>query len=317
MASTEGKRGTPRLTISPPLLNSASPWATTADNLRELLQCPHTGAVTTRTSILDEAGFDHQPSKHRYQFFDPITGQIHSKGSADGPLPSSHWDVPSDASKAGSINSLGYSPLSLSKYLDILTALSVEMPHVTKTVIISVTGTAEEVRKSYDKIVAWEGTVTFKIAMEINLSCPNIEGKPPPAYGSPEEYVRALPTESQIPVGLKVAPFAYAEQVEVFLNGVDERISFVTAVNTLGGCVVGDIAGGMAGVGLHPLAVGNVKMLRKGLDARGLEIDIIGIGGVCDKDGFERMKSAGAMAVAVGTALGRWGVGIFGKIGKN
>ena len=316
MASTEDNKGSPRLSINPPLLNSASPWATTADNLRELLKCPHTGAVTTRTSILDEAGFDHQPPKHRYQFFDPSTGEIHSKGSADGPLPSSYWDVPSDASKVGSINSLGYSPLSLSKYLDILTTLAAEMSHTTKTVIISVTGTAEEVRQCYDRIVEWEGSVGFNIAMEVNLSCPNIEGKPPPAYGSPEEYVKALPTQTQIPVGLKVAPFTYAEQVEVFLNGVDVRISFVTAVNTLGGCVVGDIAGGMAGVGLHPLAVGNVKLLRKGLDARRLNIDIIGVGGVCDKDGFDRMRSAGAMAVAVGTALGRWGVGIFEKIGN-
>ena len=43
-------------------------------------------------------------------------------------------------------------------------------------------------------------------------------------------------------------------------------------------------------------------------------IDIIGVGGVSDSAGFERMKKAGASAVAVGTALGIHGVSIFSEI---
>ena len=44
------------------------------------------------------------------------------------------------------------------------------------------------------------------------------------------------------------------------------------------------------------------------------DINIIGVGGVADSAGFERMKKAGASAVAVGTALGIHGVSIFSKI---
>jgi len=43
-------------------------------------------------------------------------------------------------------------------------------------------------------------------------------------------------------------------------------------------------------------------------------IGIIGIGGVKDAAGFQRMRSVGADAVGVGTALGREGVEIFEKI---
>lgn len=38
---------------------------------------------------------------------------------------------------------------------------------------------------------------------------------------------------------------------------------------------------------------------------------IIGVGGVEDYAGFARMRKVGAEAVAVATALGRYGVGVF------
>ena len=36
--------------IEPPLLNTACPWATTLEDLASLYNCPHTGAITIRTS---------------------------------------------------------------------------------------------------------------------------------------------------------------------------------------------------------------------------------------------------------------------------
>jgi len=66
------------------------------------------------------------------------------------------------------------------------------------------------------------------------------------------------------------------------------------------------------------LALGNVATIRRMLDEcedEGVkEIEIIGIGGVSDRAGFERMRSVGASVVGVGTALGREGVSIFEKI---
>jgi dihydroorotate dehydrogenase (fumarate) len=45
-------------------------------------------------------------------------------------------------------------------------------------------------------------------------------------------------------------------------------------------------------------------------------IQIIGVGGVSDSVGMQRMRSVGATAVAIATALGREGVDVFEKIGR-
>src|SRR3954447_9063773 len=94
-----------KLRIDPPLLNSASPWATTYENLKALYSCPFTGAVTVRTSLLK--GFQHDHSVHQYAFFD--------SGSAA--------NVKEDESIAAgrtSLNTLGYSPVPLDDYLEIV-----------------------------------------------------------------------------------------------------------------------------------------------------------------------------------------------------
>ena len=45
-----------RLVVSPPLMNSSSPWASEQNQLQELFDSPHTGAVTTRTATLTGFG---------------------------------------------------------------------------------------------------------------------------------------------------------------------------------------------------------------------------------------------------------------------
>lgn len=190
--------------------------------------------------------------------------------------------------------------------------------------------------------------------MEINLSCPNIPGSPPPAYDGQVlgEYISAIGSAKTTPsfqhsnreggglhVGIKTPPYTHAAQFEMLIRCLEDSIgldggcpiSFITATNTLGSCLVldegmkpalgsvnGSGIGGMAGDALHPLALGNVKMLREVLDASPFEelhrIAIIGVGGVSDRAGFERMRSVGAAAVGVGTALGREGIAVFEKI---
>ncbi|KAJ3497757.1 hypothetical protein NLG97_g1660 [Lecanicillium saksenae] len=197
----------PRISFHPPLLNSACPWATTSEDLRALLHSPSTGAITVRTSVLPTKGFNHQPAQHRYVFFDVGSGRVHSRGSADGPVPAEFWagTTTTDDLATASLNSLGYSPFPLSTYLDILASLSCEMPHVKKTVIVSVTGSPDEVRGCYDMIVRRrrEGAIHFPLAVEINLSCPNITNAPPPAYDMRrlEEYLAALPSDTDEDVG--------------------------------------------------------------------------------------------------------------------
>ena len=324
--------------IDPALVNSSNPWATTTEDLQALFDCPHTGAVTTRTSLLH--GFEHDSQIHQHTFFGAGDHILTPEGTKDG-------DV-SDA-YGGSLNTLGYSPLPLSTYAAMVARVAADskLPRDVKSeksFIISVTGSAEAVLECYRSIQLTQDNLSNPLCMEINLSCPNIPDKPPPAYSHSEltKYLQALAEdkaangEDAVRIGIKTPPYTYRDQFRALIDALLAScnptcpVDFITATNTLGSSLVladvegtpainsasGSGIGGMAGAPLHPLALGNVRTIRSMLDEheplRG--IDIIGIGGVSDKAGFDRMRAVGAEVVGVGTALGREGVDVFGKI---
>ncbi|KAL6878538.1 hypothetical protein J3F83DRAFT_722932 [Trichoderma novae-zelandiae] len=234
----------------------------------------------------------------------------------------------------------------------------------TKTIIISITGSPTEISASHALISSFSSSSSsaFPLAIEINLSCPNIPSLPPPAYSpsSLSMYLAALPNDSDIPIGIKIPPYTHAGQFDDFISALlgshssssssssppsssqssastaapvpASKVSFITATNTLGSSLLLNPSssspesllpdpgiGGMAGPPLHPLALGNVSILRRRFDAnpRLAHLDIIGVGGVCDGQGYKRMRSVGAMAVGIATALGRQGVGVFTSIEKD
>ena len=335
--------------INPPLLNSSNRWATTKEELEALYLCPHTGAITTRTSL--QRGFDHDDTIHQHCFFETSTLElkpsIQSGHSEFLKLP--HEDV-------SSLNTLGYSPISIFRYADFVHQIQKAHPHIRKPVIFSFTGTPRDV------VVAQRFLSLAKLSnsvwgMEINLSCPNIPDKPPPAYDSAmlTTYLHALlepfsdtsaseVSEQVIEIGLKLPPYTYAGQFTALMTALEATdpcpISFLTSTNTLGSSLLpmsmsspclqgshtglipmlnsssGEGIGGLAGAALHPLALGNVRTLRRMLDERPRlkHIRIIGVGGVSDMAAYARMKVVGADAVGVGTGLGYWGVGVFERI---
>ena len=155
--------------------------------------------------------------------------------------------------------------------------------------------------------------------------------------------------ETHVVIGIKTPPYTYHDQfqnlVDALLRSVQAPpthlpcpLSFITATNTLGSSLLlapqihgaettlhrainsanGIGIGGLAGAPLHPLALGNVYTI-KGLLSQHRELEgiqIIGVGGVEDVHGYQRMRAADATAVAVGTALGRKGVRVFSEIGQ-
>ncbi|KAG4442699.1 hypothetical protein IFR05_001806 [Cadophora sp. M221] len=353
--------------ISPPLLNSANPWATSEEDLQALYDCPYTGAVTIRTSLWK--AFNQHPNTHQYTFFSSSRG--HATANINVDLPEGRGEVlPGETS---SLNTLGYSPIAFEEYVTMLvrmsrtSALQTKRSGKPKSFIVSVTGSAAEVGrccehllevlndpdKSYPASDKDATSSSLDLMMEINLSCPNILDKPPPAYdgASLTEYINAvglakastLETYTRgLHVGIKTPPYTYQGQFQVLIDALERSasldggcpISFITATNTLGSCLVmdgkndtalgsanGTGIGGLAGDALHPIALGNVRTIRSLLDNSShpdlRNISIIGIGGVSDAAGYKRMMSVGAAAVGVGTALGREGVRIFEKISQG
>ena len=336
------------LAFDPPLLNSANPWASTKEDLEALYDCPYTGAITIRTALAN--GFDHDSATHQYCFFEPKSHTVggHS-AEAHPPHPGTF-----PAQSISSLNTLGYSPFSVREYLQIIKGLLLSPcpeRRPNKPVIFSVAGSPAEVLDHYRSIshlrinLNHDHLISANLLMEINLSCPNITGRPPPAYSKEELLEYLIPLIDADPggwgtikVGVKTPPYTYQTQFDELISALLESskgrcpISFITATNTLGSSLVlsdslapalnsstGTGIGGLAGSALHPLALGNVATIRRMLDAQELlqHIEVIGVGGVSDVAGYKRMRAVGAAAVGVGTALGVEGVAVFERIWPN
>ncbi|KAF7549738.1 hypothetical protein G7046_g8253 [Stylonectria norvegica] len=321
----------PALEIYPPLLNSATPWATNLENLDAIFTSPSTGAVTTRTSLIN--GFDHQQDRHQYLFFNPATNTPDHGSSSSPDLPLGHT-----AAATASLNTLGYSPIPLDGYLDFIKRLASSHQKLRKTFIVSVTGTPDDIQACYARIEAVANDLPFPLAMEINLSCPNITGASPPAYDGAvlSKYLDGLPLSPNLAIGIKTPPYTYHGQYATLietLRPAASSISFITSTNTLGSCLVMEDGadgtlkpqlpysgiGGMAGSVIHPLSLGNVATIRTMLDAvpELRHVQIIGVGGVRDGQGYRRMRAAGAYAVGIGTAVGKQGPVVFERIEKD
>ncbi|ACA30996.1 dihydroorotate dehydrogenase [Histophilus somni] len=323
-----------KLNIHPALLNTPCPWCSELENLRELYACQYTGAVTTRTSML--VPYPHDWTKNQYVLFDSTSQKTASVNTPNA-----------TPQQTTSLNTIGLSPNNLATTIRFIRTISDELKTTSnKPFIISVFGSPEEVGECYEQIVTLQTEVKMPLAMEINISCPNMPGEISPAYAAEEllPYLNALQTtlaklslgEEALPIGIKIPPFTYQNQYDELINGLLKSltenktlpISFITSTNTLGSSLVmqegksilnsetGTGIGGLAGTAIHALSLGNVYTLRQMLDKEPKlkDLQIIGVGGVNDKAGFERMKTAGANFVGLATALGVKGIHVFAEI---
>lgn len=339
-----------------PLLNTACPWA---DELEQNYLSPNTAAATTRTAYLHgprplDSVYDQDESVHRVAL-------------------SSSW----------SLNSFGYSPTPLSAYLVRVEALLTRALQTAraggglrpKPVIVSLTGQPAAVAEGIKAVCQLAGRLepmgegrSALVAVEVNLSCPNIRGTDVPPGFSPSFLAATLAAASAlylgadgaagavcaaawrpVTIGLKVPPYTYPAQFSALLDalqdaapsapGVPHTVGFLTATNTLGGCMwtsvpeggagalpvspergfAGD--GGMGGESIHPLALGCVARLRRMLDtsphASVRSIALIAAGGCSSGAAARRFVGAGAQACGVATALGREGPAVFLRLRRE
>jgi dihydroorotate dehydrogenase (fumarate) len=214
-----------------------------------------------------------------------------------------------------SINSTGLANLGYEKYLEF---------EFNKPYIVSVAGLTLD-----DNLTIIRAIQDTEInSIELNLSCPNIKGKPEVAYDfdASEEYLRKIFEFNEIPLGLKLPPYPNDFYWGCMADVIKEfSVKFVTCINSPGNCIVIDPLtdlpviepngghGGMGGKYVLPIALANVKKFRQLLPNR---IDIIGCGGISTGQDVYHHMLCGASAVQVGTAFMKEGVGIFTKL-KN
>ncbi len=271
------------------LFNASGPLCTSAEQLHDLGKS-QAGAIMSKSCTLEYRSGNPEP---RY---------------VDTP-----W---------GSINSMGLPNNGYQYYA----GLASELKQHQKPYFISVSGLSlEENLAILESLNKSEGIH----AIELNLSCPNVPGKPQTAYDF-EQTKRVLDEVmcfDQHPIGVKLPPYfdiIHFYQMAEILN--QYPIKFVTCINSIGNALVIDIEteqvvikpkdgfGGIGGDYVKPTALANVRqfytLLRK-------DIDVIGCGGVKNgQDAFEHIL-CGAKAVQVGTKLMQEGVDCFERISNE
>ena len=175
------------------------------------------------------------------------------------------------------------------------------------TVVASIWGRSVEEYASAARALARVGRRIA--AVEVNLSCPNLEGRNSIFAHDAElsaRVVSAVCNEIDVPVWAKLS--ANTDRVVAVAQATSGAgAAAVTLINTMLGLqidtasarpVLGNGGGGLSGPPIHAVAVRAVHDVARDLPA----LDIIGVGGVSGGADAVEMLMAGAKAVQVGTA---------------
>jgi len=149
-------------------------------------------------------------------------------------------------------------------------------------------------------------------AIEVNVSCPNVEDRRRMFAHSPEataEVLAAVHQANPLPLWAKLSPNV-ADVADVANAAIGAGAEAVTLINTVLGMTIdidkrrpllGAGGGGLSGAAIHPVAVRAVYDVRSALP----DATIIGVGGVMSGADAIELLMAGANGIQVGTATFR------------
>ena len=274
-------------TFENPLMNASGCWCESEEKLNEL-------------HLSDCGSF--------------VTKSVTAKYREGNPSPR-YVEVP-----LGTINSMGLPNEGLDYYLDY--ALKFQEKHE-QTIFLSVAGMSFEENMEMLKKV---NSSDFKGIIELNLSCPNVPGKPQTGYDfeATERILQEVFTFIEKPLGVKLPPYfdmAHFDKIAEVLNKFP--LHYVNCINSIGNGLYIDTEkeevvirpkdgfGGIGGEYIKPTALANVRAMYTRLNKN---IQVIGCGGVLTgQDVFEHIL-CGASMVQVGSQLMKENPSIFGRL---
>lgn len=205
--------------------------------------------------------------------------------------------------EGGLLNAIGLENAGLETFLDEKLPEAARLP---APLVASVAGTTA---KEYAELAREIGARDEIEALEVNVSCPNVERARMPLWDDPagvSEVVSAARSETTKPLLVKLSPNT-ANVVPVAAAAERAGADALVVANTLPGMridvdgrapALGNKTGGLSGRALMPVNLALVWRV-----APEVAIPVIGSGGVGSaRDALEYMM-AGASAVQVGTAL--------------
>ncbi|ANU19704.1 dihydroorotate dehydrogenase B catalytic subunit [Planococcus plakortidis] len=203
---------------------------------------------------------------------------------------------------SGMLNAIGLQNPGLEK------VVGEELPWLDQFDVPIIANVAGSLAEDYVEVARTISKAPNVHALELNISCPNVKqggitfGTDP--YVA-KELTRMVKDVSDVPVYVKLSPNV-TDVVELAKAVEEGGADGITMINTLLGMrldpktgrpVIANLTGGLSGPAIKPVALRMVYEVRRHTD-----LPIIGMGGVAEVDDVIDFLSAGANAVAVGTA---------------
>lgn len=285
-----------RSSIHPPITNASGPDSVTYEEL-ERIATSAAGAVVTKSMT-------HCPRQ----------------GNPE-PRLRSHLD-----GEIGSLNSMGLPNLGYQEYAKLIPKLK----KFGKPVIASIASARCE--HNLDPIAQYREialAVSSADALELNLSCPNLEEVP--ISMDPEsvrKVLQAVTCDIKIPIGVKLSPYNNTPKLfeEIARVLLDFDLAYIATINSEPSTMDIDLRtrtkvirpndgfGGLGGPAVLPIALAEVHRFYEFFRKHKSQIEVWGVGGITKPEDAIKHFLAGASVVQIGTLFMWEGPKVFGKL---
>ena len=283
--------------LNTPIFNASGCMCTTNDELQLLYDCKDCGAIVSKSSTLNHRTGNKMPRYH-----DNDLGSINSTGLANNGhnFYKEYWKM------------WDKKPFFLSIAVD-------------ENIINILDEIEDEDDNDHNTIVQNRKNNVI----ELNISCPNLIGKPQLSYNfeeMDETLCKIFEKNYSMKIGLKLSPYFDPLHMDMACDIIQKyKINHITTINSIGNGLLIDSNtnkpcikpkngfGGIGGDYCKPTALANVYHFSKNLN----NIPIIGCGGVKSGEDVYEHILCGASAVQIGTHLIKTGTQCFTTINEE
>ncbi|MHB9053584.1 MAG: dihydroorotate dehydrogenase [Thermoleophilia bacterium] len=208
-------------------------------------------------------------------------------------------------SAAGLLNSIGLANKGIESFIE------EDLPRLSQLPVPVIASVAAETTSGYGRAVEMLEGCSEVAAIELNVSCPNVELDGRALGCDPDRTARATSLARQKTTKFLIVKLTpnVTDIVQLAQSAAAGGADCISVINTVHGMaldpwtlkpVLGHTTGGLSGPAIKPVALRAVYMV-----SRALGLPVIGVGGVTTAQDALEFLAAGATAVAVGTAVFR------------